>query len=115
MAILGNADLAIQELPGTNPVGQSLKDIVSASRKASELSDQMLEYSGQKAMLKIPVDVNRMIEETGHMLGVTVSKKATLHYRLGDGLPVVIADPTQLRQVIMNLMLNASEVLDDAG
>ena len=113
MAILGNADLAILEAEDAEPISGYLRDIVDSSRRAADLAGQMLDYSGRRESSKIPVNINRIIHETGHMLSASVSRKTSLEFRLFEPLPTVLGDPTQLRQVIMNLITNASEALND--
>jgi len=111
MAILGNADLALQESDCPGNVSAFLREILDAVRRAADLAGQMLDYSGRTKPSRIPVDINRIINETGQMLKVSVSKKTVLKYDLADELPMVFGDSTQLRQVIMNIIINGSEAL----
>ena len=113
MTILGNADLALMSLSGTSPARESVKEIEKAARRAAELSRQMLAYSGRGSFEIAPLNLNEVIVELTHMLEVGISKKATLKFRLADELPLVLADATQARQVLMNLITNASEALEE--
>ncbi|MCX7045455.1 MAG: PAS domain S-box protein [Candidatus Sumerlaeota bacterium] len=113
MTILGNADLALSELPAESPARDGLREIEAASRRAAELCKQMLAYSGKGNFQIEPVHLSRLVEEMGHMLEVSISKKAVLRYRFADNLPTVEADATQIRQIIMNLIINASEAIGD--
>ncbi len=113
MAVLGNADLALGEIPADSPAVDTIKEIVRGSRRAAELCKQMLAYSGKSRFVVEPIDLSGIVREMTHMLEVAVSKKALLRYRFVDDLPAVEADATQLRQVIMNLILNASEAIGD--
>ena len=113
MAILGNADLALAELPAESPVRNTIEDIVLGSRRAAELCRQMLAYSGKGRFLIEPLDLSRVVREMAHMLEVAVSKKAVLRYNFAENLPALEADATQIRQVVMNLIINASEAIGD--
>ena len=73
----------------------------------------MLAYSGKGNFVVEAIDLNRLVEEMGHMLEVSISKKAVLRYNLAQPLPAVEADATQIRQIIMNLVINASEAIGD--
>lgn len=111
MSILGNADLALSELPPHGSAQESLTDIVRASRRAADLCRQMLAYSGKGRFTVEPVNLNDLIEEMAHLLVVSISKNVRLQCRFADDLPFVEGDATQLRQIVMNLITNASEAV----
>jgi two-component system cell cycle sensor histidine kinase/response regulator CckA len=113
MGILGNADLALQEMSPVAPGRAFLLEIEKASRRAADLCRQMLAYSGKGRFVVEPIDLSELVEEMAHLLQVSVSKKAVLRVHFASGLPPVMADATQLRQVIMNLITNASEAIGD--
>ena len=115
MAILGNADLAARSVPSSSSAGTNLSEIMKASRRASELCKQMLAYSGKGRFELRAVDLSRTVSEMTQMIEVSVSRKASLYYNLQPELPPVEADPAQMRQVVMNLLTNASEALGDAS
>ena len=111
MAIQGYMDLCRFELPeGSRPVESLLK----AGRvlvRASDLTRQMLAYSGQVQFRSRPVDLRHLVREMVHLLSVSISKKADLRLEIAEGLPQVVGDPAQLQQVVMNLVINASEAI----
>jgi len=113
MAILGHADLALQDLSPVSPVRENLDAIEKASRRAAELCRQMLAYSGKGRFVVQPIDLGEVVREMAHMLDVSISKKAVLKYNLAPDLPTVEADASQMRQIIMNLIVNASEAIGD--
>ena len=113
MTILGNADLALQDMSPVSPIRQNVKEIEIAARRAAGLSKQMLAYSGKGQFVIEPIDINELVEEMGHMLEVTISKKAVLKYHFADNLPMFEGDATQVRQIIMNLITNASEAIGE--
>jgi PAS domain S-box-containing protein len=113
MAILGNADLANLSLSPVSPARSYIEEIVRASHRAADLCRQMLAYSGKGRFVVSRYDISEIVREMGQMLDVSISKKAMMRYSLAEGLPAVEADATQMRQVIMNLITNASEAVGD--
>ncbi|WP_136523705.1 ATP-binding protein [Geomonas ferrireducens] len=113
MAIMGNAELALLRLPQESPIRGNLQNIEKSSQRAADLAQQMLAYSGKGSFLIEEVNVNTLVEEMRHMLDVSISKKVEVHLELAEDLPLVEVDATQVRQVVMNLVINASEAIGD--
>lgn len=113
VAILGNAGLALMELPPESPARQTVQAIETAAQRAAELTRQMLAYSGRGKFVVEPLNLSRIVEEMAHLLEVSVSKRAVLKYRFAPDLPLIEGDATQVRQVIMNLITNASDAIGD--
>ncbi len=113
VAILGNAGLALLELPPESPARQTVQAIETAAQRAADLTRQMLAYSGKGKFVIEPLNLSRVVEEMAHLLEVSVSKRAVLKYHFAPNLPLIEADATQVRQVIMNLITNASDAIGD--
>jgi len=113
MVILGHAELAKMTLPPTTPVRDNLTKIELAAQKAADLSRQMLAYSGRGQFVIETLDIGNLISDMVHMLEVSISKKAVLRFNQAKDLPPVEVDATQIRQVLMNLVINASEAIGD--
>ncbi len=113
MAILGNADLALDEISSVSPARSKLRDIEKAVKRAAELARQMLAYSGKGNFVIEPINLNELVREMAHMLQVSISKKAVLKFNFADKLPLIDGDATQLRQIIMNLITNASDAISE--
>ncbi|MEN8005712.1 MAG: PAS domain S-box protein [Candidatus Krumholzibacteriota bacterium] len=113
MAILGNADLALDELPSKSPVRSNIQEIERASKRAAELAKQMLAYSGKGRFVVEPIDAGHLVEEMAHLLAVSISKKTALEFNFAENLPTFDGDMTQIRQVIMNLITNAAEAIGE--
>lgn len=111
--ILGNADLARSELERNSPVRESIEQIELASRRGSELCKQMLAYSGKGHFVIQPLNVNDVVNEMTHLLEISINKGVIMRYRMFEHLPAVMADATQIRQVIMNLVINASDAIGE--
>jgi PAS domain S-box-containing protein len=115
LAVLGNAELALPGLPAGSSVQGNLRNIIKAAQRAADLARQMLAYSGKGFFRIEPIDLNSMATELNQLLAVSVSKKALLHWNLGQHLPLFPGDATQIRQVVMNLVINASEAIGEDG
>ena len=113
--VLGNASLAASELPEDSPARPSLRRIEAAARRGSELTRQMLAYAGKEHVSLEPVDVNAAVEETMDLLQVSIPARVVMRHELDRDLPEVAGDPSQIRQVLMNLVINAAEAIGDAG
>ncbi len=113
MGIMGNADLALADVPFDSPARDCIEKVLAATRRASDLANQLLAYSGEGKLVPIPLNVSNLVRDMRELLTVSVSKKADLVLDLADGLPAVECDVTQMRQVIMNLVINASEALNE--
>ena len=113
VAILGNADLALASLSNTSPAFEPLRDIDQAARRASELCMQMLAYSGRGHFVKEHIDLTGTVTDMSQILSTSISKKALLRYELGRDPATIEGDPAQIHQVVMNLIMNASESLGD--
>jgi PAS domain S-box-containing protein len=111
LGILGNADLALMEIGPVSPGRRYLEDAVKICQRAADLCNQMLAYSGRGKFVIETVDIGLLVREMSHLLEVSVSKKAVLKYNFADNLSPMEGDATQIRQVIMNLITNASDAL----
>lgn len=113
MGIVGNIDLALMHTAPESPVRPYLQRIDTTAQRAADLTNQMLAYSGKGRFVVEPINVSRLVEEMGHLLETVINKKAVLKYHLAGDLPPVDADATQIRQVVMNLITNASDAIGE--
>lgn len=111
MAILGNIELALMETPAVPAVRSCLSEAAKASRRAADLCRQMLAYAGKAGFVVELLDLNRLLQDMVHLIEISISKSAVLQWNLAENLPPVSADSTQLRQIVMNLVINASEAI----
>ncbi len=115
MAILGNLDLALRNVPADSPVRANIEKSAQAARRAADLTRQMLAYSGKGKFVLKAMDLNGLVEENAHLFRSSAARTATLDVRLGRPLPSIEADTGQVQQVIMNLITNASEAIGEAS
>ena len=111
--IIGNADLALMRINKESPAVDNLHRIEQAAARAADLAKQMLAYSGKGRFVIENINLNTLLEEMLRMLEVSISKKALLRLNPYQHLPTVEVDATQMRQVIMNLVINASEAIGE--
>jgi PAS domain S-box-containing protein len=113
--VLGNADIALSNLAGSSPAREPLEEVVRATLRAADLTRQLLAYSGKGAFVVRHLDLSTEVREMATLLRTSISKQATLAWELASDLPAVSADPTQIRQIVMNLITNASDALGESG
>jgi PAS domain S-box-containing protein len=111
--ILGNTNLGAMRLSPESPALPYLHQIEQATLRAADLTRQLLAYAGKGSLQAIEIDLNRLVEEMTQLLAVSISKKALVKYDLSPGLPRISADPSQMQQLVMNLITNASEAIGD--
>lgn len=111
VGMLGNADLASKEVEEGSDVAGYLSSISLAARRAADLVRQMLAYSGKGRFHIETVDLRTVIKEMTHLLETAISKKILLRFQFADEAPILRADATQIRQIVMNLITNASDAI----
>lgn len=110
--IQGNTELAQMRLEGQHTAHRHLSRITEASHRAGDLCRQLLAYSGRAAARLQPVDLNTLIRDTAQLLRVAMPAQVSLRFAFMPDLPTVQGDPTQLGQVFLNLLTNASEAVE---
>ncbi len=111
--VLGNASLLRTNLGPQSGDLDLVDQIEQASRRAADLCKQMLAYSGRGRFVIQAVNLNHIIRETSRLLEISISKHCVLRFQLTDPLPMIEADATQMRQILMNLIINASEAIGE--
>jgi len=108
-AILGSAELARAALGPDHEVDANLTDVITASRRAADLCSQMLAYSGHGRFLVGPIDLGDTVADMYSLLQSSMQEKSPLSFEVPSSLPAIEADVSQVRQVVLNLVLNAAE------
>ncbi len=112
-AIRGNLELMKDQLSGDAPARDYLDQVEVAVTGAAQLANQMLAYSGRGRFVVAEMDLNQTIQEMSQMLQASISKKVALISDLAPDLSAVEADAAQIRQLLLNLIVNASEAIGD--
>ncbi|MBI4661699.1 MAG: response regulator [Verrucomicrobia bacterium] len=111
--ILGNVSLAESEVRHDSPLRAYFQSIEKASLQAAGLCKQMLAYAGGGQVAARLLDLSSLVAETRDLLEVSIGGKQKLRFDLAKDLPAVSADEAQIRQVLLNLVINASEAIGD--
>jgi PAS domain S-box-containing protein len=112
-SILGNASFVLDTLEPGSRSRAMLQDVVTASEGAAKLTRQMLTYAGKDQARLQPLDVAATVAEVMPLLNASVPKMVRLSLELEESIPLVEADPAQLQQVMMNLVINAAESIPE--
>jgi len=111
--IVGNADLLAMQIPAASGMGSSVGSILLGAQRAADLVSKMLAYAGERHGSTARIDVDALTRDLLDLLRTSAGRHCTITYH---GRPAVIdADPTQFRQVAMNLIINAAEAVSDSG
>ncbi|MBT3296949.1 MAG: PAS domain S-box protein [Verrucomicrobia bacterium] len=113
--IQGNGALLKPKVEADAKGSAQLDAILSATDRAAALCRQMLAYAGNAEFSIEPLDLSDIVSKTSRLMGVSLGAKVSLHCHVDEKLPVVRGDAVQLQQVVMNLLLNASEAIGDAA
>ena len=114
-SILANSELAQQKLASSSPADEEIRNIQNIAGRAAEIVRQIMAYAGQEAPVLESVDLSRLAGDMLQLLHISISKSVALKVDLEENLPAVLANPAQIRQVVMNLITNASEAIGERG
>ena len=109
--IMGNAEMAMRDLPAESSIRGNLRGVVKAAERAADLARQMLAYSGKGSFVLAPTNLCELVTDMAELLSISISKRVVLRYDFPGDLPAVEVDATQIRQVVMNLITNASDAI----
>jgi len=109
--ILGNASIATEMLPPGNPVHVYLRDVVSAGQRLSDLTRQLLAYAGRGTLTMSALNLSDLVREISPLIQTSIPKSVQLRLQLHNSLPMIEADPSQIQQIVMNLIINAAEAI----
>lgn len=113
VGVLGQADLAKGALPEDSPALVRLEEIEQSARRMAGLADQMLAYSGRGRFISEPMNIGKLMKEMASVLRSSMLHGKSPRLEVEENLPCIDGDPTQIRQIIMNLLVNAAEAAND--
>jgi PAS domain S-box-containing protein len=114
-AILGYTELLLGQKTDDDPDRPDLEEIQKAGQRAASLTQQLLAYSRKQVLLPKEVDLNQTVVNVQSMLARLIRADITLTYELAPTPALIKIDPTQLEQVILNLVLNSRDALPAGG
>jgi two-component system cell cycle sensor histidine kinase/response regulator CckA len=112
-SILAQAELLETELPQDLSHSQAIQRIKGLATQSAEIGRELMVYSGQQKAALEPLNISQIVEDMLELLKLTISKHASLKTDLARRLPSVLGRAAQVRQVVMNLVMNASEAIGE--
>ncbi len=109
--ILADAELVLMDLEEDSPFRRDLNEIITATNRAAKISRQMLSYSGKGAFGSRELNLTKVIEDVEELVTVSISSKSEVKFELEPELPMIYANPDQIRQCLVNMVTNASEAI----
>ena len=113
--ILGDASLALADLPPDSPVRIRLEKIQQTAQRAAGLTGQMLAYAGTESLQVEVIGLSGLVQEMSRLIDSAVERQAILDYQLLADIPVIEGDAAQISQILINLVTNAGEALGEEG
>lgn len=114
-AIIGYAEMALDDLPVGDKTSRSLGQVLKAGRRAKDLVGHMLTFSRQDEQARQPVRASQIVREALHFLRASLPSTIAIRERITSDSALVPADPTQIHQVLMNLCSNAAHAMRETG
>ena len=114
-AITGNTELAKIAAPAGSKLNRQLDQVLGAARRAAELVKHILTFSRERELEKKPLLIGPIVNESLSFLRASITQNIEIRRNISGGLHTVNADPTQIHQVIMNLVTNAYHAMKDTG
>ena len=114
-AVLGYSEIMLGMMKQEDPMHRPVSIIHNAAERGAELGRKILTMTRKEKMETKPVDVNGIVESALELLMRSIPKSIEIVRNLGNGIPLIQADPNQIQQVIMNLAVNARDAMPDGG
>ncbi len=115
VSMLGYAELALESVEAHTPSREHVEQFQIAAQRAAELTNQILAFSGKRRLRLEQLSLSQAVIETLALIESSMSPRVLVDVELDKGDGAIEADPGQLRQVIMNLLLNASDAVREQG
>ncbi|MBF0550938.1 MAG: CHASE domain-containing protein [Deltaproteobacteria bacterium] len=114
-AVFGYTQLALDD-PGVNQViREYLEEILKSAKRARDLVKQILTVSRQSEQEMIPFEITPVIEESTRLIRASLPANIIIKQKISDQQPVILGDPTQIHQVLINLCTNAAHAMQESG
>ncbi len=113
--ILGNSELSLEWIPDASPAYDHLQEIMTASHRAKDVVRQLLNFSRKSEDSKEPNQITFVVKEAVNLLRASIPKFIEIRYREEENLPMVLSNPTQIHQIVINLCTNAYHAMETKG
>jgi two-component system cell cycle sensor histidine kinase/response regulator CckA len=111
IGVTGHASISAELLPPSSPVQMHLREIILAGQRLSDLTHQLLSYSGRGTLSISPLNLSDVVREIAALIQSSVPKHVQVRLQLDDQLPMIHADVNQMQQIVMNLIINGAEAI----
>jgi signal transduction histidine kinase/ActR/RegA family two-component response regulator/uncharacterized protein YerC len=113
--VIGNAELALEDLADGHPSRQSIAEILTACHRAKDVVRQLLSYSRRTEIKRHPISLAAVVKEALTLMRASIPSNVIINTEITAGVDTVLADPTQINQVMINLCANAAQALGSGG
>jgi signal transduction histidine kinase len=113
--INGHAEISMMALESEHPSHKDIISILSAGKRAKTLTSQLLAFSRKQIYTPKIIEINRVISSLDKMLRRLIGEDISIESNLRDGIPLIKADPGQIEQILMNLIVNARDAINERG
>jgi signal transduction histidine kinase len=113
--VLGNTELALEDIPESNLAGRYLQEIRKASLRGKEIVRQLMSFSQNSSQIKKPLNLSAIARESIGLLRAAIPANITFQEEIADDCRIIMGDQTQLHQVIINLCTNAAHAMEENG
>lgn len=113
--ILGNAELAMDDVPDWNPAKDSLKEIRNASFRAKEVVRQILSFARKTMTSLKPLEINTVVEESLKLIRASIPAMIDIRTDIPSENCIILGDATEIHQIVINLCTNASYAMKETG
>ena len=113
--IIGNTELAIDDVPEWNPAKQNLEEIRIASLRTKDVVQQLLSFARKTKLAKKPTNIIPIVKESLKLLRSSIPTSVEIRQNIAKNIDTILADPTQINQVLINLFTNAAHAMPEGG
>ncbi len=113
--ILGYTEMAKDDIPDHDPTTQLLDEVITAGKRARKLVKQILSFSRKESQKRVPVQFHAIVSEALALLRALIPTTIELHEKIDPASGTILADPTELQQIVINLCTNAAQAMDETG
>ncbi len=114
-AIMGYTEMSLAEAPKNGKIEKRLARVLQASERARDLVNQILTFSRQKELVKKPLQVRPLVTEAMKLLRASIPSNIQFQVDIAEDAGIILADPTQIHQLLMNLCTNAAHAMQEKG
>lgn len=114
-AILANGEILEHDTNLSSSQRRALSEVTHAARRASELTGQLLTFARRQSVTEVPLDIGAVVARSRRLLDRVTGETIEVRVEIADECPAVLADPSQIEQVLLNLVMNARDAMPDGG